>query len=294
MAQEGRRVAVSPYDRASSMLLAMLISIGVAVSLLFMIWLSNRIHASQPSVPVEMAEYREDGEGGGDGRPAGGSQLDAPSDEPFVGTAEKTPDVQQDLNTLGTAVSSNVVELDDPNLTAQTHQGSYGTGGGIYGGFGDGRGLGHGPGKPGLPRHWEVMFQKGNTLDLYARQLDFFHIELGVVMPDNRIIYASNLSKAKPDRKEITNPSVNEKRYYLTWRSGALQQADEELLARAGIDTEGHLILKFLPPDTERLLADLEKNFRGKSPKDINKTRFGVQAVGDGFQFYVIEQSMKR
>ncbi len=95
MALEGRRVAVTSYDRASSMLLAMLVSIGVVVSLLFMIWLSNRIHYSQPSVPVEMAEYREDGEGGGDGRPAGGTQLETPSDEPFVATAEKPTDVSR-------------------------------------------------------------------------------------------------------------------------------------------------------------------------------------------------------
>jgi hypothetical protein len=256
-----------------------------------MIWLSNRIHVSRPAVPVEMAEYREDGEGGGDGRPAGGSQLEAPSDEPFVGTAEKTTDVQQDLDALGAAVSSNVVELDDP---APTRRGSYGSGGGIYGGFGDGRGLGHGPGKPGLPRHWEVTFQKGNTLDLYARQLDFFGIELGVIMPGDKAVYAFNFRKPKPDTRTLANPSANEKRYYLTWRGGDLRQADEELLARAGIDGAAGVMAKFLPPETEGKLATLEKNFRGASPKDINKTRFGVQPVGDGFEFYVIDQSMKR
>ncbi len=198
------------------------------------------------------------------------------------------------MASLDTALSTSAAELDDPNLSAPTHMGSYGTGGGIYGGFGDGRGLGHGPGKPGLPRHWEVTFQKGATLDLYARQLDFFHIELGVVMPDNRIIYAYNLAKPKPDRREVKNPSVNERRYYLTWRSGGLEQADQELLARAGIDTEGHLILKFLPPETEQDLATKEKSFKGASPKDIAKTRFGVQTAGGGFEFYVIDQPLKR
>ncbi len=86
--------------------------------------------------------------------------------------------------------------MDDPDLAEPTRHGSYGTGGGIYGGFGDGRGLGHGPGKPGLPRHWEVMFSKEHP-GPYARQLDFFDIELGVLMPDNKIIYAFNLAKAQ-------------------------------------------------------------------------------------------------
>ncbi|MEN6459079.1 MAG: hypothetical protein ABFC63_09120 [Thermoguttaceae bacterium] len=296
MAREGRRVAVSWYDRVASMMLALLISIGVVASLLFFIWLSGRIHVSTVSVPVQMAEYREDGEGGGDGRPTGGSQLDAPSDDPFVasGESEQPADVEQDLSTLGAAVSSSVAELDDPSLAAPAHRGSYGAGGGIYGGFGDGRGLGHGPGKPGLPRHWEVTFQKGSTLDLYAKQLDYFGIELGVVMPDNRVVYAFNLKKPKPDKKEIRDPAKNETRYYLTWRSGALEAADEELLKRAGIDCEGRQIFKFLSQETEQKLAALERDFRGASPKDISKTRFGVQTVGDGFVFYVIEQPMKR
>ena len=40
------------------------------------------------------------------------------------------------------------------------------------------------------------MFSK-NTLDAYARQLDFFKIELGVLLPDNKIVYAYNLAKSQ-------------------------------------------------------------------------------------------------
>ena len=54
------------------------------------------------------------------------------------------------------------------------------------------------------------------------------------------------------------------------------------------------LIVKFLSPETEAQLATLEKRHAGADPKDIRRTRFGVQADGNGFKFYVMEQSIKR
>jgi hypothetical protein len=293
IAIEGRRLQVSLYERVSSGLLALLITVGSVVSLLLIVWLSNRIFVPQVAVPVEITEVSDDGEGGGDGRATGGSQLDTPSDEPFVGKDKETTDVQENVSVMDSALVAKAAGLDDPDLVEPTRHGSYGSGGGIYGGFGDGRGLGHGPGKPGLPRHWEIMFSR-STLDLYARQLDFFKIELGVLMPDNKIIYAYNLAKPKPDTRTVNNPAANEKRYYLTWRNGEMQQADRDLLTRAGVDFEDHLILKFLPKETEALLVTIERSYRGTDPKSIGKTRFGVRPVGDGFEFYVLEQTLRR
>jgi len=284
---------VSLYDRVSSMLLALLLTSGVVAVVLFILWLGNTVLLPQTAAETEIIEVSEDGEGGGDGRAAGGSQLDTPSDEPFVGKDKETTDLQQDLSVLGSAVASKAAELDDPELVAPTRHGSFGSGGGIYGGFGDGRGLGHGPGKPGWPRHWEVMFSKA-TLDVYARQLDFFGIELGILQPDNKIIYAYNLAKPKPDTKIIANPAVNERRYYLTWRNGEMQQADRDLFAKAGVEVGDRLILKFLPQKIELELMGLEKAFNNLTPKDIKKTRFGVQVDGSGFKFYVLEQAIKR
>ncbi len=283
---------VSAYDRVSSMLLALLLTSGVAATILFILWLGQHVLVTQVAVPAEIIEVSEDGEGGGDGRPAGGSQLDTPSDEPFVGKDKETIDIQQDVSVLGAAIAAKSVELDDPELVAPTRHGSFGSGGGIYGGFGDGRGLGHGPGKPGWPRHWEVIFSKA-TLDVYARQLDFFKIELGILQPDNKIIYAYNLAHPKPDTRVVANPALNEKRYYLTWRNGEMQQADRDLLAKAGIDPGDRLILKFLPKEVELELMGLEKAFNNLTPKEIKKTRFGVQPDGGGFKFYVLEQAIK-
>jgi hypothetical protein len=288
----GRRMQVSTYDRVSSMLLAFLLTSGVAATLLFILWLGNKVFVPQIAVPAEIIEVSEDGEGGGDGRPAGGSQLDTPSDEPFVGKDKESTDLQQDLTVLGTAAAASA-ELDDPELVTPTRHGSFGSGGGIYGGFGDGRGMGHGPGKPGWPRHWEVLFSKA-TLDAYARQLDFFKIELGIVLPDNKIIYVFNLAKSRPDTRTVSNPSLNERRYYLSWRHGEMQQADKDLLAKAGVDPGERLILKFLPTEVELKLMGLEKAFKGLTPKEIKNTRFGVMPDGGGYRFYVMEQAVKR
>jgi hypothetical protein len=284
---------VSLYDRVSSLLLALLLTSGVVATVLFILWLGKTIGVNQVAVPCEITEVSEDGEGGGDGRPAGGSQLDTPSDEPVVGNDKESVDLQQDLQVLNTTVAAQAVELDDPELVAPARHGSFGSGGGIYGGFGDGRGMGHGPGKPGWPRHWEVMFSRA-TLEAYAKQLDFFKIELAVLQPGNKIIYAYNLSKPRPDTRIITNPALNERRYYLTWRTGEMQQADRDLLAKAGIDPEDRLILKFLPKEVELDLMAKERAFNNLTPKDIKKTRFGVQPEGDGFKFYVMEQIIKR
>ena len=57
---------------------------------------------------------------------------------------------------------------------------------------------------------------KGITKDKYARQLDFFGIELAVVMPGNKLVYVRNFSKPKPQTH--TGPADQEKRFYLTWR----------------------------------------------------------------------------
>ena len=96
-----RRIQVTVYDRASSLLLALLFTIGLIAVVLFILWLSNKIHVKTVAVDTEIIEVSEDGEGGGDGRAAGGSQLDTPSEEPFVGHDKETTDIQENLSVLG-------------------------------------------------------------------------------------------------------------------------------------------------------------------------------------------------
>jgi hypothetical protein len=194
------------------------------------------------------------------------------------------------------AVAGLQAELEDPSFIDEVQprgggkmQGdgrrpSLGTGGGSGGGDGSGTGTG------GYPRHkrWEIYFQEGGTLELYAQQLDFFGIELGVV-GSGSVTYVRSLSQNPPQTR--TGVADDEKRLYMSWRQGGLKKADTSLLSRAGIDASNKIALQFYPPEVENRLAQLEQGYAGRAPSQIRRTRFGVRGQPGAFEFYVIDQS---
>ena len=272
---------VSPYERVASMLLALLVLIGSAVLVAFILWLTSQIFASEVMPPVELEDI-----GTGEGGLTGGTELDAPlAEELGMETDLEQPSLEETLATIADAVASQVAMLNDPSLTEQAFTGrggSTGTGGGTGGGSGSGS---------GRPRRWEILFPPGNTIDTYARQLDFFKIVLGVLRPGNTVDYAWGFTQQTPNT--ATGPSAKETRYYLTWRKGGLEQADRELLGRAGIDPKGGLILKFLTKDLEIELQTKEKTYAGDDSKAIRTTFFGIRPRSGGYEFYVMDQTYK-
>ena len=250
-------------------MLAVVLLLGIVVFVLLVVWLTNQFFFGQTAVTVELVEL-----GTGEGPLGGGMELAEPIDEQ-IEVAE--PAAEETPRAIAEAVAVKLVPLDDPNL------------GGRIGP--------EGPGdrpvpESGVARQWEVRFIKGNTLDGYARQLDFFKIELGVLLPGNKVAYASNLAKRKPDTR--TAAADKEKRYYLTWRSGELQEADRELLAKAGIASKGRIILKFLTPELEAHLAGKEKARAGRFANRVRRTRFEVHPDGSGgYSFGIIDQSYR-
>ena len=129
-------------------------------------------------------------------------------------------------------------------------------------GEGTGRGGGGtGLGRKGKPRRWELRFKEGNTLDTYARQLDYFGIELGVLMEGEKVLYVSKLAQMRPRTRQ--GPRDQEKRYRFTWKQGSLEQADRMLLARANIEVGGSIIFKFLPPPLYQRLRVMEAEHAG-------------------------------
>jgi hypothetical protein len=262
------------------MLLALLALVGLTVSIMFILWLTSRIFASQPSVPVVMEEL-----GTGDG-PLGGMQLDEPMMEELgrQDSEIQEPQLEEILASVSDAVATQQAMLDDPTLTDAALPGKGGS-------TGDGRnmGIGSGPGGYGRGRRWKMHFKK-STLEDYARQLNHFDIELGVLRRDNTIEYAFNLTKPRPDRRVGTTDA--EKRYYLSWVRGGLQEADRELLRRAGIDPRGRPILKFLEPETEAQLLQMEKARAGN--ETVRSTEFGVLPDGSGrYKFNIVSQTYK-
>lgn len=271
---------VSAYDRAASLLVALLILVGITVIGLLIVFFTSRMFARPRAVPVTLA--RVAGEGGGPALDMS-RQLEPPGVEEFPDVIE--PQLQQKLTAVENALSENLALLDEQALEAE-----------ILAGTGSGKGDARRPGQGGdgvvekVPRaeRWEIRFEP-SSLDEYARQLDFFGIELATFGGDNQVHYALNVSEPTPDRR--TGDPASEERMYMIWRRGPLMAADRELLKRAGIPVRGRNLLQFYPAETEQRLATLELQAAGnRSINDIRKTVFGVQQRGDQFEFHVIEQ----
>jgi hypothetical protein len=270
------QLEVSAYDRAASLLVALLVLVGFFVILLFLIWLTNRVFATQLTVPVE---FLDEMAGSPDAALGAGRDFEEPGVEELQNLAE--PSVQDVLAAVSETVSAQAAATEGfLDATAQGH------------GVGDRRSPGTG-GSDIVPRwqRWEIRFASTSP-DGYARQLDHFGIELAAVGGSATIDYAHNLGQPVPQRR--SGRGDEEKRLYMTWRSGRLQDIDRELLDRAGVATQGRLVVQFYPPQVEQTLARLERERAGRrSLKEIRKTVFGVRSGGRGYDFYVIDQEYR-
>jgi hypothetical protein len=273
-------LAVSWYDRIASLLVALLTLVGGTVLGLVIIYFTARIFARQKAVPVTLASVASAPEGAVLGL---SRDLEPPGQEELPDLME--PQLQETLTAVSNAISSKIALLDDRAFEAEVMAGR-------GSGAGDSRqpGVGGDGAREKVPRaeRWEVRFQVP-SLTTYARQLDYFGIELASVGRDNKVHYAYQLAKDKPERK--TGPPEAERRMYMTWRSGVLMDFDRQLLVKAGVPVTGRITLQFYPAETEQMLAGLEREYAGeRDVNEIRKTIFGVQEDEDRWWFHVIEQ----
>jgi len=273
---------VSRYDQVAGMLLATLMVLGFVTLMMFMVWLSNRLFWVTPAVPVTVLE---DVGGGGSGQVYGSEQqLEEPSPEEVVQPTEIP--IEQTLDSISTVVAAKAQDI-------EAVYGSTSLGSGDGKGTGDGRGKG--PGGPGtadgIPAYerWEIRMAATN-LDEYAKQLDFFQVELGVAGGGNpNVDYISKLSDGKPTVR-IGNPQ-DERRLRFLQRSGELRAADRQLAEKAGVKTDGRIVFQFYSDATYKSLLALEAARKGnRRIKDVRRTVFGVKANRGRYEFYVIDQ----
>src|SRR5207244_1775005 len=102
-----------------------------------------------------------------------------------------------------------------------------GTGGPAYG---------FGPGDGGIPpeQRWSVNYPAGQSPEAYARQLDFFNVELAVPV-GNTLVYGAHFSSPTPTRR-VGLPSADMERLYFLERGQNRKPAQVALLRKAGID----------------------------------------------------------
>jgi len=280
-AQALKTLRSGSYDSVASLLISLLIVVGICVLSLFLIWLTGRLIFTQRTVPVELVDYA----GRGDHAAGFARDMEPPGPEELEEEMYE-PQIEATLETVTDVVTTQTVALDAVVSAAATAAKG--------GGMGDSRGPGpEGEGRSDIIPPWERWEIRYTTsgLDPYARQLDFFKIELAAAGGAPTVDYASGLAKAKPDRR-VGKPE-DERRMYMTWQDsgGPLAAFDRQLLAKAGVNTLRRLVLQFYPRETELKLLRLEaENARGRDARQFLKTIFGVRPAGSGYEFFVMDQ----
>jgi hypothetical protein len=293
-------IRVTGYDRVWSILVALLAVLFVAVWFLFLVWDSFHPHIAKMQQPIEIIP--DESGGVENGSPTESLKLEGTGPEradatPGEASDDSRPEVVDVLQSVSLeaasadatgavmAGSSDQLQLDTAPVASPK--------GGFALGTGTKPALGGGPGsKGGWPRHqrWYVFFSDEGSLPQYSKQLDYFGIELGALMPDRTITYLSQLSADKPATRSAASGD-GEKRLFFTWQGGKRRQADVELFTKAGVpigpDT---VIFHFYPPDTENMLALKERAYRDRPVRQIRRTFFSVVPTKDGFDFDVTRQ----
>jgi len=238
------------------------------------------------------------GDGGWeDGTPDATPKVDSPEDatvDPSMANEETDVTQLEEVVEQVVEVSENAATITAPNESTQSQtSGIPGSADGT-----GGRPLGSGgPGRGGAKREngWIVEFADKGDLDSYAAQLDYFGIELGLLIKEeSRLIYVSNLSNPKPDTREVRN-GEGEKRLWMNWQDGSQERvkADMELIKKAGLDGSKGAIIHFYPAKTEQQMAQLEVDYQNQQPSAIRRTTFSVRRQGSGFEFVVTKQVLK-
>ncbi len=290
-AESRAALRVSAYDNVASLLIALLILIGFTVLMLIIVWLTTRDWMFlNKAVSVELLQYA------GRGDHAAGFERDP--EEPGLEEMEELmePQIEATLEAVTDVVSSQAAAFDAIDMAANaTSKGA--------GGMGDSRP----PGPPGegvtdvIPpwERWEIRFSTSG-INVYARQLDHFDIELGAFGGGSpKVDYAYNLAGSPPSRKQ--GEPDEEKRMYMSWQEGSGPMAvfDQTLVRRAGIKTDRRVIVQFYPKATEQMLQDVEFQAAAEKqgttpqrldPRTLQKTIFGVRSTRGGYEFYVIDQ----
>jgi hypothetical protein len=292
----------SLYDQISSMLMAVVMGALLVVGWLALIYYTNQAYASRVTAPIEIIEVFGGGGGSPEGTPGSTESVNVPGAEaaPFASNNEEDASEfeQPSLQESPDVVLDSAAEAG--GAMAEVDVGAPVSGGGAVArgkraskiGTG-GPGLGFGPGDGGVSREqrWSIIYPPNQTADEYARQLDYFGVELATIT-GNQMTYISHFSQPTPTVR--TGSGAGDKRLYFLWQGGARKAADVALFRKAGIDVGNKPIFQFYAPGVEQTLAQLEVKFKGRQPGEIRSTKFSVVPQGNGYRFVVMAQDPLR
>jgi len=274
------------FDRLSSAMIAGTLGLSFGVFAVWIWWMSVVPPYVQPLVPMEMVEISGGFE---DGAPDETLKIESPEDPVENPSTEEVLD-----NVVVADVVENVVEMSEKatkqaNQLMQQTSDATGTPGSA-----DGTGrrpFGSGGGQGGIPneQRWFIRYADQTSIEEYAKQLDFFGIELGALLPNGQLVIISGVSGTP--KKEIKTSGKGETRLYMTWQGGNRKEADEKLFQKAGVNIQNAITMfHFYPKKTETLLLTQEFNYAKKKASEIRRTYFVVTKQGSGYTFVVTRQ----
>jgi len=272
------QLTVNSYDRTATLLIALLIMVGVAVAGLLVVFFASRTFPTIEPIPVVPVEATS-----ANANQGLADEPDPPGVEDAPDLAE--PQLQDTLDALTAAASMSEVLLSDEQIDAEKEAGK-------------GKGLGDsrmaGPGGDGVvervPRwqRWKIRFEPDSAGD-FARWLDYYKIEIGVLGRDNKVHFAQEISSSSP-KSTIGDPS-KETRGYTSAADGPMPSLTVQLARKAGIGRHGTIVLLFYPFDVESRLWTIENKYSdGRDVNTIRETVFTVVKDGKKYKFEVVDQ----
>lgn len=277
-----------PYERTVGWLFSSCLVLGALVLCLFCVWLAR----TGTSSPLLAATVPAGGQFSWSGQEGDPFATPLGQDGPDFGLISEEPPQPSMAETLEAIATQPLVDWPDD----VADQPSGGSQGGARGADADPRvdARLHEP-NGGPSQRWAIEFEAGGSLDDYARQLDYFGIELGVVGRDGVVDYATALASSAPGKRG--GHVSDEERLWFSWQDGSRRDADRTLLRRAGIVADGQKVFHFYPHSLRQTLAALEAEFvrghhPGKSLRDVYQTTFRITRRATGYEFYVSEQRL--
>ncbi len=139
----------------------------------------------------------------------------------------------------------------------------------------------------------ELLIDDGIPGKEYAKQLDYFEIELGAEDAHGEVEYASHLMSPRPERR--TGNRQDDPRITISWKRGGLLNLDRKMLTKAGINTKGKKLSLFFSRELEDQLFKLEEAYAGENVSNITRTLFKIRLKdpGPGYEFYIADLELK-
>ncbi len=291
------------YDRVTSMLIAVVVGASIVVGWLYLIYKTNQEYATRVTAPLEIVEVFGGGGGSPEGTAGSTEKVDVPgadaaaaasNNEEVAGEFEQ-PSVLKTPSTVIDALTEANQGLAEVDMSAEMPNGGPVASGKRASKLGTGGpGLGLGPGDGGVPaeQRWSIVYNPGQTIEEYARQLDALGVELAVISGSDQLTFVSHFSSPTPTKR--LGSGQGDSRLYFLWQGRGRKGSDVALLQKAGIEVGEGVVLQFYPKGVEQQLAQLEVRFKGRQPSEIRFTRFSVVPTASGYGFSVLAQEPLR